>query len=71
MNRARTAARDLMSQYYNWRHQAVPASDALDLIRVIRVRDDRWVDRQHRDRAEQVFEAARFDVDELAENFLG
>lgn len=71
MNRARMVARDLMTDYYKWCRQGAPPTEALDLISVIRLRDNRWQHHNHRKRAEQIFEAARFDVDELAENFLG
>ena len=62
---------DIMKGFYNSRRQEWPALAAQRLMPMIRVRGSRWVSAEDETEAAGILNRALFDVDELAEDYLG
>ena len=71
MSNASAEAHNLARAYYKSHNQLPPAQAATSLMNKIRVRHNRWTDPRCRDQAAHIIDQAQFDVDDLAENFLG
>jgi hypothetical protein len=72
VSKPRTAAAELIADYFAWRGESTPESDAEELLNRVQIIDrSRWFPRKHADDAIAIMQKSAFDIEHLAADFLG